>query len=309
MIIGERQFIGVDIGGTAIKVGRFDHRGHLIANHEFPTPQPSMPGAITVAICEAIELIDPNHLADFVGIGLPGPMDSRGRIARICINLPGWENIHLADWLEPRLGRQITLGNDGNCALLGEEWQGAARGYQDVLLLTLGTGVGGGVMLGGKLFTGHNGAASEPGLIAIDRNGPSCNSGNHGSLEQFASISGFKLLCDLDPSELNDRASLGELKALQIWEEYGTNLGVGISSLIYLFTPQLVLIGGGLAQGAAHFLPAVCKEVEKRVQVASREGLLIRPCALGNGAGRLGAARMAMERLASSGMSAKMDDI
>ena len=94
----------------------------------------------------------------------------------------------LSDWLESRLNRRVTLANDGNCAVVGEAWLGAARGVDDVVLLTLGTGVGGGVLLRGELFTGHNGAAAEPGLIGVQPDGPACNSGNRGSLEQFASI-------------------------------------------------------------------------------------------------------------------------
>ena len=108
------QFIGVDLGGTAIKLGRFDQQGHLLAETELPTPQPSVPGAVTVALCEAIETVDPNHHAAFVGVGLPGPMDAEGRVARVCINLPGWLEVPLADWLEPRLNRHVSLANDGN---------------------------------------------------------------------------------------------------------------------------------------------------------------------------------------------------
>ena len=291
------QIIGVDLGGTAIKLARFLSTGELVAEHRIPTPQPAMPGAVCMALCEAIERLDPQGLVSRVGLGLPGPMDASSRVARVCINLPGWIDVPLADWLEPRLKRRITLANDGNCALVGEAWKGAAQGCSDVVLLTLGTGVGGGVMLAGQLFTGHNGAAAEPGLISIQPEGPPCNSGNRGSLEQFASISGLRRLWDGDPEELARRSAEGEPEACAVWERYGRDLGVGISSLVYLFTPQKVLLGGGLAAASQHFLPALCHEVDQRVQAVSREGLRIEPCALGNGAGRLGAARLALERL------------
>jgi glucokinase len=205
--------------------------------------------------------------------------------------------VPLAEWLEPRLKRRVTLANDGNCAVVGEAWRGAALGFGDVVLLTLGTGVGGGVLINGALFTGHNGAAAEPGLIGVDPAGPPCNSGNRGSLEQYASIAALRRLCDRDPRELSEAADAGESEAIQVWEQYGRRLGVGVSSLVYLFTPQLVLLGGGLAGAARHFLPAVRREVELRVQAVSREGLRIESCALGNGAGRLGAARLALQRL------------
>ena len=291
------QVIGIDLGGTAIKLARFTRSGELLAEAQLPTPQPAVPGAVTMALCDAVEQLDPQHHADVVGIGLPGPMDAAARVARVCINLPGWEEVPLADWLEPRLERRVTLANDGNCAVVGEAWRGAARGYGDVVLLTLGTGVGGGVLLNGSLFTGHNGAAAEPGLIGVDPEGPACNSGNRGSLEQFASIGALRRLSEREPRELARAAAAGDPEALAVWERYGSSLGVGITSLVYMFTPQLVLLGGGLAGAAPHFLPALRREVESRVQAVSREGLRIEACALGNGAGRLGAARLALQRL------------
>lgn len=158
-----------------------------------------MPGAVTVAIADAVARIDPDRLAARVGIGHPGPADGSGRVARIAINLPGWVDVPLADWLEPMLARAVTCANDGNCAVLGEHHSGAARGCSDVVLLTLGTGVGGGVLLNGVLFSGHRGAAAEPGLIGLDPEGPPCNSGNRGSLESFCSIRGLGRLSTLPP--------------------------------------------------------------------------------------------------------------
>jgi glucokinase len=291
------QLIGIDLGGTAIKLGRFDRQGELLAELQVPTPQPAMPGAIAVALAEAVQQLDPDRLAPLVGIGLPGPMDAAGRVARVCINLPGWEQVPLAEWLEPQLQRRVTLANDGNCALVGEAWRGAAQGFRDVLLLTLGTGVGGGVLLGGQLFTGHGGAAAEPGLIGVDPEGPPCNSGNRGSLEQYCSIAGLGRLSPLGPAELCRLADGGDPQALAVWQRYGHWLGIGLTSLVYVLTPELVLIGGGLSAACHHFLPAVLAELEQRVQAESRAGLVVRRAALGNGAGRLGAARLALDRL------------
>lgn len=295
--MAEPCVLGVDIGGTALKLGLFSLDGTLLAELQRPTPQPATPGSVCMELVEAIDTLDPQRTAERVGIGLPGPMDAAARVARVCINLPGWEEVPLAAWLEPRLKRRVTLANDGNCALVGEAWKGAARGCQDVVLLTLGKGVGGGVMLEGTLFTGHNGAAAEPGLITLDPDGPPCNSGNQGSLEQFASISGLGRLSAKAPALLAEAASRGDAEALAIWAEYGRLLGIGITSLVYVFTPQRVLVGGGLAGASPHFLPAVRQEVAQRVQAVSREGLRIEACALGNGAGRLGAARLALQRL------------
>lgn len=294
---GEAQLIGIDLGGTAIKLARCDRQGTVLAEAEVPTPRPAVPGAVCMALAEAVEAIDPDRRADRVGIGLPGPCDAAGRVARVSINLPGWRDVPLAVWLEARLERRVILGNDANCALLGEAWLGAARGVGDVLLLTLGTGVGGAVLLEGRLFTGHGGAAAEPGLIGVDPEGPPCRSGNRGSLEQFCSLGGLARLSPLDPRELCRRADAGDTEALAVWEAYGRPLGVGLSSLLYVLTPELVLIGGGLSAASHHFLPAVWREVEERVLAVSREGLAIRRCALGNGAGRLGAVRLALDRL------------
>ncbi|MFM7085817.1 MAG: ROK family protein [Cyanobium sp.] len=291
------ELIGVDLGGTAIKLGRFSRRGELLAEAEVPTPQPAMPGAVSVVIAEAIDGLDPERRASRVGVGLPGPTDAGGRLARVSINLPGWVDVPLADWLEPRLQRRLTLANDANCALVGEAWRGAARSCRDAILLTLGTGVGGAILLNGELFSGHGGAAGELGLIGLDPQGPPCRSGNRGSLEQHCSIAGLKRLSDADPRDLNRRAQAGDAEALAVWERYGQLLGLGLSSLLYVLTPERVLIGGGLSAAFPHFLPALRHELEQRVLAVSREGLEILPCALGNGAGRLGAARLALQRL------------
>ena len=123
------------------------------------------------------------------------------------------------------------------------------------------------------------------------------NSGNNGSLEQFASISALRRLWDGDPAELAALAADGDADAQAVWSRYGTTLGIGISSLVYMFTPEVVLLGGGISGACSHFLPSLRKEIQQRVQAVSREGLRIEACALGNGAGRLGAARLAIERL------------
>ena len=293
--LDDLQLIGIDLGGTAIKLGRFDGEGTLLAELEVPTPQPSVPGAVAVAIAEAVAHLDPEGLAGRVGIGLPGPTDGAGRVARLAINLEGWEDVPLADWLEPELERPVILANDANCAMVGEAWLGAARDCANAILLTLGTGVGGGIWLNGALFTGLRGAAGELGLIGVDPEGHPCRSGNRGSLEQHCSIGALARLSPLDPQELCRRAEAGDREALAVWERYGRSLGIGLSSLLYVLTPQRVLIGGGLSGAFPHFLPAVWREVEARVLLPSREGLEIRRCALGNGAGRLGAARLALQ--------------
>jgi len=295
LVAAKRQYLGVDLGGTSIKIGRYDDNGFLISLAEIKTPKPSVPGVVAVSLCEELEKIDPSGEADCVGIALPGPTDSQSRVARTCINLPGWIDVPLAEWVESRTNRKVVLANDGNCALLGESWQGAAKGFDDVILITLGTGVGGAVMIDGELFTGHRGAAAEPGLIGLKSDGPVCNSGNQGSLEQYASAAAIKRDFGCDPIDLFQLAKNGNESALASWRQYGRTLGIGISSLIYMFTPQLILIGGGISSAADYFLPSINVEIEKRVQLVSREGLVLKECQLGNNAGCFGAALLAME--------------
>lgn len=294
------QVIGVDIGGTALKLGRFDATGHCHAHLELATPQPATPGAVTTALLEGLERLDPRHQASGIGVGVPGPADQAGRVAQLAINLPGWRNVPLADWLEAQQDRPVTLANDANCAALGELWLGAGRGVQDLLLLSLGTGVGGAVVMGGELLTGRLGLAAELGLILLDPSGPSCNSGNHGSLEQHCSIAAIKRLSGLEPAALAERAAQQDPAALAHWHTYGSRLGMGIASLAYLFTPERVLLGGGIAGALIYFRTALEQELQQRLLPMFRQDMAILPCALGNGAGRAGAARLALDRLCSS---------
>ncbi|MXZ82977.1 MAG: ROK family protein [Synechococcus sp. SB0666_bin_14] len=295
------QVVGVDIGGTALKLGRFDGAGRCHAHLELATPQPATPGAVTTTLLEGLERLDPRHQASGVGVGVPGPADRAGRVAQLAINLPGWRDVPLADWLEAQQERPVTIANDANCAALGELWLGAGRGAQDLLLLSLGTGVGGAVILGGQLLTGRLGIATEPGLILLDPSGPPCNSGNQGSLEQHCSIAALRRLSGLEPAALAERAAQQEQTALAHWQTYGRRLGMGIASLAYLFTPERVLLGGGIAGALPYFRTALEQELQQRLLPMFRQGMVILPCALGNGAGRAGAARLALDHLERAG--------
>ena len=292
----ETQVIGIDLGGTAIKLGRFDAEGQCLQSLTVKTPQPATPEAVTTAMVAAIAAVDPDHQTRAIGVGTPGPADGAGRIARVAINLSGWQDVPLANWVEDKTGRPAVLANDANCAGLGEAWIGAARGYQNVILLTLGTGVGGAVILNGQLFVGHTGAAGELGLITLDPQGPPCNSGNQGSLEQHCSIQAVRRQAGCEPGELAERAKAGNPEALAFWQQYGRNLGAGLASLIYVLTPEAIVIGGGISAGADLFLPTAIAEMERRVLPSSRENLTILLAALGNQAGTVGAAKLALQK-------------
>lgn len=293
--VGTRTVIGIDLGGSAIKLGLFLADGTCVQTQQVPTPQPATPEAVLAAMVAAIAQLDGDRTSRAIGVGIPGPTDARGRLARVAINLDGWQDVPLADWLEAATGRPTVLANDANCAGLGEAWLGAGRGFQDLILLTLGTGVGGAVILNGCLFVGHRGAAGELGLITLRPDGPACNSGNRGSMEQYLSIAALRRRAKCDPAELGARAQAGDPTALEIWQEYGRDLGIGLSSLIYVLTPEAIVIGGGISASAPFFLPAAWAEIERRVLPSSREGLQLLPARLGNQAGMVGAAKLAWE--------------
>lgn len=293
-LLNTAQVIGIDLGGTAIKLGCFDHQGNCLQALTVPTPQPPEPEAVLEAMVEAIAQLDPEGEAIAIGVGTPGPADATGRIAQVAINL-GWKNVPLADWLEQKTGKPTTLANDANCAGLGESWLGAGKRFQDCIMLTLGTGVGGAIIQNGRLFTGRNGTAGELGLITIDMEGHPCNSGNRGSLEQHVSVQAIRRRTGLEPEELGQRAKAGDAEAIAFWHTYGCELGAGIASLLYILTPEAVILGGGVSASAEFFLLSVWKEIEERVLPSSREGLQILVAEMGNQAGIVGAAKLAWD--------------
>ncbi len=296
-LTSQPQVLGIDLGGTAIKLGRFNQDGTCIQSLTVATPQPATPEAVLETIVRAIAQIDPKRECLAIGVGTPGPIDAGGRIARVAINLPNWYDVPLADWLEAKINRPTILANDGNCAGLGEAWLGAGRSFRNLILLTLGTGVGGAIILNGELFTGHQGAAGELGLITLNPDGPECNSGNRGSLEQYASVKAIRRQTNLEPVQLGALAEAGDIKALTFWQDYGSYLGAGLASLIYVLTPEAIVISGGISASAKFFLPSVQAEIERRVMPSSRAGLQILSAQLGNQAGMVGAAKLAWRKV------------
>lgn len=291
------EVIGIDLGGSAIKLGRFREDGTCLQSLSVPTPQPSTPEAVVEAMVKAIHSLEARE-AKAIGVGTPGPVDAAGRIALVAINLAGWKDIPLADWLEAKTDLPTVMANDANCAGLGEAWLGAGRQFRNSIMLTLGTGVGGAIILDGKLFVGHQGAAGELGLITLNPDGPECNSGNRGSLEQYVSVQAIRRDTGLEPLELGKLAQAGDPEALEFWKSYGRNLGAGLASLIYVLTPEAVVIGGGVSASAEFFFPAVLAEIERRVLPSSRAGLQLLPAKLGNQAGMVGAAKLAWQKIA-----------
>ena len=291
--------IGVDLGGTAIKLGRFLRDGTCLESISIPTPQPPIPEIVVKAIAITVNKLNVDRHSIAIGFGVPGPTDTTRRIAKQSINLEGWDDVPVADWLETQTRLPTILENDANCAGIGEVWLGVGRKFRDLILLTLGTGVGGAIFIDGKLFTGCCGAAGELGLITLDLNGVPCRSGNQGSLEQHLSIGSIRRYTGKEPAELGKLASLGNIEALKFWSNYGRILGAGLASLIYVLTPEAVIIGGGVSASTEFFLPAAWQEIKKRVLSTSRPNLQLLPAQLGNKAGMLGAAKLAWDKLST----------
>ena len=291
------QVIGIDLGGTAIKLGRFTPDGACLQSLSIPAPQPATPEAVLAAMVEVIASVDPDKKSIAIGVGTPGPADASGRVALVAINLVNWRDVPLAEELEAKTGLPTIIANDANCAGLGEAWLGAGRRFNNFILLTLGTGVGGAIILNGKLFVGHQGAAGELGLITLNPDGPPCNSGNQGSLEQYVSVSAIRRSTGLEPAELGAMAQAGNSEALTFWQNYGRKLGAGLASLIYVLTPEAIAIGGGVCASAEFFFPSALAEIERRVLPSSRAGLQLLCAELGNQAGMVGAAKLAWTKI------------
>jgi glucokinase len=293
----EPEVIGIDLGGTAIKLGRFRKDGTCLQSLSVATPQPATPTAVVDAMVEAITQLNSDRKTVAIGVGTPGPTDATGRIAKVAINLTGWHDVPLAEMLEAKMGYPTVIANDANCAGLGEAWLGAGRRFRNLILLTLGTGVGGAIILDSKLFTGHQGAAGELGLITLNPDGPMCNSGNQGSLEQYVSVQAIRRRTGKEPAEFGVMAKEGNPLALEFWESYGRDLGTGLASLIYILTPEAIVIGGGVSASAEFFFPAALAEIERRVLPSSRVGLQLLVAQLGNQAGMVGAAKLAWQQM------------
>ena len=297
MVSNQEEVIGIDIGGTTISIGCFVADGSCTDSVTVATPKPAIPETVVNAIAPVVKKLHSYHNLLGIGVGMPGPTDENNRIAKIAINLPGWDhNVPLADWLETETNLITIVENDANCAAIGEFWLGAGRNFQNFILLTLGTGVGGAIFIDGKLFKGAYGAAGELGLITLYPDGYPCNSGNNGSLEQYCSIGAIRRETGKEPAILGKLAQQGDRNAIAFWQQYGTTLGSGLASLMYVLTPEAIIIGGGISASSKYFLPSAMAEIKRRVTPTSRLELKLLTAQLGNSAGMLGAAKLAWDK-------------
>ena len=298
--------IGVDLGGTKILAGVVARDGTVVRRHERPTPQNSQERVLAELEAAVAELLDESVVA--VGFGAPSPIDqARGIVVR-CVNLP-LENAFLRERMHDRFGVPVGLDNDANAAAIGEWRAGAGRGVDDLVMLTLGTGVGGGVVSGGKPFRGRNGAGAELGHVVIVHGGRRCQGActGNGHLEAYVSGSAATAAAraefgpSADAHRLVRLADEGDARAKALLEEVAAYLGSGIGSFVNIFGPQLVVLGGGFGVAAYDYLRGPAEEVLRRESLEPmRSGVRLTKAELGTAAGLIGAAFVGFEALDAS---------
>lgn len=286
------EVVAIDLGGTAIKAGRFNREGRELATLSRPTPQPATPEAVLDTLVGLVERLDPDSEVQAIGAGIPGLVDTQGRLVYGTVNLHNWRNVPLAEQLEKATGRRAILGNDANLAGLGEVWLGGASRYSEVIFITLGTGVGGALIRGGQLHTGARGLAGELGHIAFERDGLLCPCGNRGCIEQYISAPAIARRFGSEAGDLGNRAAQGDPEALAAWRTIGRDLGASLVGLLNLLDPEAVVIGGGVSASCPFMLPEAMAEIRRRT-LLPRPGFELLQAKLGNDAGRIGAARLA----------------
>lgn len=302
--------IGVDIGGTTVKLGLFDRQGQVIEKWEIPTVKQDKGAHILPDIAASIkDKIASRGLAEAdilgVGVGAPGPVDAEGTVHK-AVNL-GWDVLNIPQALQEHLNLPVKAANDANVAAFGEMWQGGGKGHANIVAVTLGTGVGGGIIVNGSILTGATGAGGEIGHIHIeDDETEACGCQNHGCLEQYASATGIvrlarrRLAQDQEPSGLRNRGELsakavwdavkaGDQVAIQIAEQFGEYLGKGLAAVAAVANPEVFVIGGGVSKAGEILFDYVRPAYEKYVFHGCRNARFAL-ATLGNDAGIFGAA-------------------
>ncbi len=301
---------GVDIGGTTVKIGLFSTEGELLEKWEITTRTDDGGAYILSDIAASIDnkLTEKGISKDDVkgvGMGVPGPVKEDGTVIK-CVNL-GWGIFNAADELSELTGLPVKAGNDANMAALGEYWQGGGKDYDNVVMVTLGTGVGGGIILNGKMLAGVNGAGGEIGHMTIDLNEQdACNCGKKGCLEQYASATGIVRLANralqatdkpsrlrevkyISAKEIFDAAKNGDDLALDLIEEHGRRLGYALANVACVVDPEVFVIGGGVSK-AGDILITTTKKYFQEYAFHACRNTEFQLATLGNDAGMYGGA-------------------
>ena len=291
--------MGVDIGGTAVKLGLVDENGRVLRRAErsvsFDGYKTPILDTVQAAIHEFLTADAPR--LEGIAVSATGQIDSRrGVVAGTCGNFPGWIGVDIKGTLERAFGLPVTVANDANCMLLGEVWAGAAKGYTDVIGVTLGTGVGGGILTGGRLLEGVRGLGGELGhfrLHALD--GVACTCGAIGCYERYAATTALVRSAQAagldapDGRAIFEAAAAGDARTLAVLNGWINEIAQGLAGLVHIFNPQLILIGGGVSAQQALLIDPLAAQVRKSIMPAFAEGLELKAAALQNDAGLVGA--------------------
>lgn len=305
---------GADIGGTTVKLGLFTAAGELLEKWEIPTRTGKEFDILQDVADACRQKMDEKDLVTEqfagIGIGVPGPVREDGSVD-VCVNL-GWGEKQVRKEMEEALGMPVAVGNDANVAALGEMWQGGGKGYENVVMVTLGTGVGGGVIVGGRVISGAHGCGGEIGHMCINTHETEyCNCGKRGCLEQYASATGIvrmakKALAESDEDtvlrkadsltakDVMDAARFGDAFALKLLKDFARRLGRGLSFISCVTDPDIFVIGGGVSKAGDILVDAVREHFQEFVfsgQKQTKFGL----ATLGNDAGIYGCAKMIMD--------------
>ena len=303
---------GVDVGGTTVKMGLFDDKANLLEKWEIPTVKENKGSAVLPDVAESILMkmkekgISESDVAG-IGIGVSGPVDETGMLVGGAVNL-GWESFYIPAALNAYIKIPVKATNDANAAAFGEMWQGGGKGYRSMVAVTLGTGVGGGIIVNGKLLTGATGAGCQIGHMHLeDEETECCNCGNRGCMEQYASATGLVRLAgrrlaeddkpsilrsgELSAKEVFDAVKEKDEVAVEIAEQFGDYLGKGLAVIASVVNPEVFVIGGGVSKAGEILLSFVEPAFQKYAFKQCRNAKLVL-ARLGNDAGIYGAAAL-----------------
>lgn len=309
-----RFVFGVDIGGTSVKLGLFDELGTVIDKWEIPTRTDDSGSHILPDIAESIQSklkekkIEKDQIAG-VGVGAPGPIDNEG-VVHCAVNL-GWGTFSIRDTLSSLLELPVMAGNDANVAALGEMWKGGGLGSRDMIMVTLGTGVGGGIIINGRMLTGSTGAGGEIGHVHVEDNETqACNCGNYGCLEQYSSATGITRLANklLEESDKDSLLRTGEVSAkavfdavkekdalaIEVAKQFGKYLGDCLANVSGVVNPEVIVLGGGVSKAGEILIDFIKPNFDKNVFHGSRN-VKFTLATLGNDAGIYGAAKLVLD--------------
>jgi glucokinase len=296
------RVIGVDVGGTKTLAVIVTREGSIEARVEHPTDVSSQE-ALLAGLDAIVDEIRTEREVAAIGFGIPSRVDQRSGRAVASVNIP-LQDLDFRDRMRERHGLPVAIDNDANAATIGEWHAGAAKGARYVVMLTLGTGVGGGLILAGRPFRGATGVGAELGHIVIGLDGPPCGCGGHGHLESYAAgrvadRAARELYGEgSDGHELVEKANEGKREAVEALAEIGRGLGAGIASFVNVFEPELVVVGGGFGTSAGELLLGPAREVVAREGlVPTRDTVRVVPAQLGFHAGVIGAGMIAFEAL------------